>query len=182
MKKVIFSLFLILGINMVSFAQSDLARRLYGTISYSFGGAPKMNFTTNDFAIRSFNVELGYRPTDKFSIILPVSVDINLLNATTSKNYNETGTVGLGAALTLPIGKSSYIEPVLSCSTTYLKTDVNYLTPKFEVRWGVGRLDRSIIPFFGLYCGLGIQYIHHYDNSPVPNMVLSYATVGIHLF
>jgi hypothetical protein len=182
MKKVIITLFLALGICTVSFAQSDLASRLYGTLSFSYGGAPKMNFTKEDFAIRSFNVELGYRPADKFSIFLPVSIDINLLNTTTTRNYNETGTVGLGTAYAFPLEKNSYIEPALSCSTTYVKTDVNYLTPKFEVRWGVGRQDRSIIPNFGLYCGVGVQYIHPYDNAPVPDMFLGCATVGIHLF
>lgn len=182
LKKVITTLFLAFGICMVSFAQSDWAHRLYGTLGFSYGGAPRMNFAKEDFAIRSFNVELGYRPTDNFSIFLPVSIDMNLLNTTTTRNYNETGTVGLGTAYAFPLGKNSYIEPALSCSTTYIKTDVNYLTPKFEVRWGVGRLDRSIIPYFGLYCGLGVQYMHPYDTGLMSNMVLGYATVGIHLF
>ena len=102
------------------------------------------------------------------------------MNCTTTKNFNETGTVGLGAAYAFNIGKNSYIEPVISCATTYLKTDFNYLTPKFEVRWGVN--PSSGKGLLSPYVGLGLQYIHPYNNPNTPNMLMSYATLGFKLF
>ncbi len=181
MKKTFLAFALLFGVLFASSAQEKSFNRLYGAFNVSFGGAPHANFTNKDFANRSFGIELGYRFTPNFSLFALTTADINLLNATTTKNYNETGTLGVGAAYAFNVGNRSYIEPVISCASTYLKSDFTYLTPKFEVRWGVN------IPWGGKYntgpyLGLGIQYIHPYNNSTVPNMVMSYATIGFKLF
>ena len=180
MKKTLISLVFLFGVLSAASAQEKPFNRLYGAFNISFGGAPNANFTTKDFANRSLGVELGYRFTPNFTLFALTTADINLLNCTTTKNFNETGTVGLGAAYAFNIGKNSYIEPVISCATTYLKTDFNYLTPKFEVRWGVN--PSSGKGLLSPYVGLGLQYIHPYNNPTTPNMLMSYATIGLKLF
>ena len=181
MKKTLISIVFLFGVLFASSAQEKSFNRLYGAINFSAGGAPNLNFTTKDFANRSLGIELGYRFTPSFSIFALTTADINLFNVNTTKNYNETGTLGLGAAYAFNIGNNSYIEPVISCASTYMKTDFNYLTPKFEIRWG-SKNPWNKNNHLGPYVGLGLQYIHPYNNSTTPNMLMSYATLGFKLF
>ena len=167
---------LALGLATFSFAQNKPLDHLYMSMGYSFGGAPYTNFTTKDFAYRSFDFSFGYRFNEHVALFVPVTIDVDMMNMTSTKNFNETGTLGLGASYTFNLGRKSFLEPVLSCGSTYYKTDLNYLTPKFEVRWGA-KLNR-----FGMFVGLGAQYLHPYGNSTVPNMTMMYAKVGVRLF
>ena len=176
MRKVLAVLPLALGLVTTSFAQSNPLDHLYMSMGYSFGGAPYTNFSTKDFAYRSFDFSFGYRFNEHVALFVPVTMDVNMMNMTTSKNFNETGTLGLGASYTFNLGRKSFLEPVLSCGSTIYKSDLSYLTPKFELRWGA-KINR-----FGPFVGLGVQYIHPYGNSTVPNMTLMYAKVGIRLF
>lgn len=167
---------LALSLATVSFAQNRPFDHLYMSMGYSFGGAPHANFTTKDFAYRSFDYSLGYRFNEHVAVFVPITMDVNMMNMTTTKNFNETGTLGLGASYTFNLGRKSFLEPVLSCSSTIYKSDLSYLIPKFEVRWGV-KMNR-----FGPFVGLGVQYLHPYGNSTVPNMTMMYAKLGIRLF
>jgi hypothetical protein len=176
MKKTLASLALLICFASASFAQDGLLNHLYMSFGYGFGGAPNANFSTKDFAIRSFDFSFGFRFNEHLSVFVPLALDDNLMNMTTTKNYNETGTLGLGASYTFNLGSRSFLEPVLSCNTTYIKSDLNYLTPKFEVRWGA-KMGR-----FGPFVGLGVQYLHPYDNGTVPNMTMVYAKIGARLF
>lgn len=180
MKKGLSCVLLIIGVVFIANAQNKSFNRFYNSFGLSCGGAPNTNFTTKDFAIRSCEVGLGFRFTPNFATFALSTADINLMNATTTRNYNLTGTLGVGAIYSFDIGHRSYIEPVITCSSTYQKSDLNYLTPKFEVRWGVkipwgGKFN------FGQYVGIGIQYIHPYDSSTVPNMAIAYATIGFYV-
>jgi hypothetical protein len=181
MKKTLISLVFLFGVLSAASAQEKPFNRLYGAFNITSGGAPNLNFSSKDFANRSFGVEIGYRFTPSFSLFTLATADINLLNCTTTKNYNETGTLGLGAAYAFNIGNNTYIEPVISCASTYLKTDLNYLTPKFEIRWGT-KNPWNKNSQLGPYVGLGLQYIHPYNNPNTPNMLMSYATLGFKLF
>lgn len=183
MKKTLISFVFLFGVLFASSAQEKSFdfNKLYGAINFTTAGAPGLNFTTKDFANESIGVELGYRFTPNFSLFALSTGDINLLNYTTTKNFNKTSTIGLGAAYAFNIGYNSYIEPVISCATTYMKTDLNYLTPKFEVRLGVNNSGIGKGQG-GPYLGLGLQYIHPYNNPTTPNMLMGTATIGFKLF
>lgn len=175
-KKVFAVMALAFGLVTTSFAQNNPLDHWYLSMGYGFGGAPNTNFTTKDFAFRSFDLSVGYRFNEHVALFVPITIDVNMMNMTTTKNFNETGTLGLGASYTFNLGRKSFLEPVLSCGSTYYKTDLNYLTPKFEVRWGVN-MNR-----FGPFVGIGVQYLHPYGNSSVPDMTMMYAKVGVRLF
>ena len=181
MKKTLISIVFLFGVLSAASAQEKSFNRLYGAINFTSAGAPRLNFSTKDFATNAVGVELGYRFTPSFSLFALTTADINLLNYTTTKNFNETGTLGLGAAYAFNIGNHSYIEPVISCATTYMKSDLSYLTPKFEVRWGVNNFAGAKGQL-GPYIGLGLQYIHLYNTSTTPNMLMGCATIGFKLF
>ena len=183
MKKTLISLVFLFGVLSAASAQEKSFdfNKLYGAFNITSGGAPNLNFTTKDFAIESVGVEMGYRFTPSFSLFALATGDINLLNYTSTKNFNKTGTVGLGAAYAFNIGNNTYIEPVISCATTYMKTDLNYLTPKFEIRWGT-KNPWNKNSQFGPYLGVGLQYIHPYNTSTTPNMLMGCATIGFKLF
>lgn len=175
-KRIIAAIVLALALSSVSFAQDNSIDHLYMSMGYSFGGAPYTNFTTKDFAYRSFDYSVGYRFNEHVALFVPITMDVNMMNMTTSMNYNETGTLGLGASYTIVLGKKSFLEPVLSCESTIYKSDLSYLIPKFEVRWGAN-MNR-----FGLFVGFGLQYLHPYGNSTVPDMTMLYAKIGVRLF
>lgn len=176
MRRILAALTLAFGLFTTAFAQNKVLDHLYMSMGYSFGGAPNTNFTTKDFAYRSFDFSFGVRFNEHISLFIPITMDTDMMNMTTTKNFNETGTLGLGASYTFNLGRKSFLEPVLSCGSTFYKTDLNYLTPKFEVRWGVN-MNR-----FGPFVGIGVQYLHPYGNSTVPNMTMMYAKVGVRLF
>ena len=141
MKKVLATIALVLGFATVSFAQNGLTDRMYMSMGYGFGGAPYTNFTTKDFAYRSFDFSVGYRFNEHLSLFIPITLDVNMMNMTTNKNFNETGTLGLGASYTIDLGKRSYLEPVLACGSTIYNSDLNYLAPRLrsdgEQRWEI---------------------------------------------
>lgn len=176
MKKILASIALVFLFAAVPFAQNKLDR-MYVSMGYGFGGAPNTNFTTKDFAIRSFDFSVGYRFNEHLSLFIPITTDVNMMNMTTSKNFNETGTLGLGASYTFYIGRGSFLEPILACGSTFYNSNLNYLSPRFELRWGGGKIGN-----FGPFIGLGVQYLHPYGNSTVPNMTMMYAKIGARLF
>lgn len=176
MKKVFAVIALSLGLLTTSFAQNKVWDHLYMSMGYSFGGAPYTNFTTKDFAYRSFDFSFGYRFNEHVALFVPITMDVNMMNMTTTRNYNETGMLGLGTSYTFHLGRVSFLEPVLTCGSTFYKSDLSYLTPKLEVRWGA-KLNR-----FGFFIGLGVQYLHPYGSRTVPDMTMMYAKVGMRLF
>lgn len=174
MKRIISSLALLFGTCLASFAQTDSFTKFYGSCNISFAG-PKLNTKLEAFAFRSLGIELGYRLTDRFSVFIPVSADMQLLNVRTTKNFNETGTVGLGATYAIPLSSFSFLEPVLACSTTFLKTDFNYFTHKYELRWSTN------VSHFRPFVGLGVQHVRFYDYEPTSDMKQIYLSLGIRL-
>ena len=172
----IVAIMLALALSSVSYAQDHSMNHLYMSIGYCFGGAPNTNMTSKDFAYRSFDYSFGVRLNEQVAIFVPITMDIDMMNMTTTKNYNETGTLGLAVSYTFNLGKGSFLEPVLSCGSTVYESDFSYLTPKFEVHWGANMYG------FGLFIGLGMQYLHPYGNSTVPDMTMMYAKIGVRLF
>lgn len=175
-KNTLATLALALGLFTVSFAQENNMNHIYMSMGYSFGGAPNANFSTKDFAYKSFDYSFGVRFNEHVALFVPITMDVNMMNVTTTKNYEETGTLGVGASYTFNLGKGSFLEPVLSCGSTVYRVNLSYLTPKLEVHWGANMNG------FGLFVGLGVQYLHPYGNSTFPDMTIMYAKIGARLF
>lgn len=168
------SVLLTVCISAIASAQTNTIDRLYLAFNVSAGGAISK---TNDYATRSCGLMVGVRFHQRLATFITETADLNLTKTTDARKYDETLTLGAGVSYTFPVGKVFSIEPVLSCSSTIIKTDLSYLTPKLEVRGCCQIPNKS-----AFYIGLGMQYLHPYSKQVATNMLMAYLTLGFKLF
>jgi len=158
-------------------AQTDITDRLYLDFNVSAGGSLYADETANDYSTRSCGLLVGVRFYQHMAAFLTETADLSLINTTNSRNYYETLTLGAGMSYSFPVSKYFSVEPVLSCSSTIIKTELNYVAPKMEVRWCC-RVPKTT----AFYIGVGLQYILPYSKEFVSNMLVSHFTLGFKLF
>ena len=91
------------------------------------------------------------------ALFLTESAELSLTNIANTKNYNGTFSLGAGTSYNFPVNNYFSIEPALTCSSTIIKRQLNYLSPKLELRF-CGHIPGAS----AIYLGFGLQYIHPY--------------------
>ena len=139
---------------------------------YRLSGS-RLNLNDSDFAAFNFTLKPGWRFASGLFVACPLTLSIGEYNLTTSKNFDNQGLVGLSAGYHLPLfGDTNFMEAEISCSSTVLNTDFNYLD--FGIHFRYGLKAGNFKPFFGL----GLSYLRQYDRT-VPDNFLLGASIGL---
>ncbi|MBO5630215.1 MAG: hypothetical protein J5965_14205 [Aeriscardovia sp.] len=158
-------------------AQNSFKDRLYLTFNVTTGGPLNGNFKPNSFSIHTCGLQVGFRLKQHLAFFLTESAELSLTNIANTKNYNGTFSLGGGTSYNFPVNNYFSIEPALTCSSTIIKRQLNYLSPKLELRFCCHIPGASAI-----YLGFGLQYIHPYSKEIIPDLLTYFLTLGFKLF
>lgn len=128
-----------------------------------------------DFGIYAFTVSPGYRFNDNWSVYVPISMDVVLMNRQSIKNFVENGTLGLGGSYSLTMKKHTAIEFALSGSSTYTRSDLNYFKARAAVNFGFHGIGGAP------YVGVGCSYLCTYNRTGNSKVCFE-ATIGFTIF
>ena len=148
---------------------------LYFTTELNLSGGNFRGWGKPDFGIDSFTLGLGYRIDDNWSIWMPVSTDLLLINKQSTRNYLDQGTIGLGAGYSINMKDHKAIGFNLSAGSTYLNYEVDYLKIKAAVSLGYHHLE------FSPYVSIGCTYFKPYSGMP-DDVVMYEVTIGFSFF
>lgn len=138
---------------------------------YLSGG--RLNLNDSDFAASNFTLKPGWRFASGLFVACPLTLSVGEYNLASSKNFDNQGLAGVAAGYHLPLsGNTDFLEAELSCSSTVLNTEFNYLDFGIHFRYGVKA--GNFRPFFGL----SISYLRQYDRA-VPDKCLLGASIGL---
>lgn len=128
-----------------------------------------------NFGIFGFTANPGYRFNDNWTLYVPISSDIVLMNRLSTRNYVEQATIGLGGKYQLNMKDHMALGFSLSGGSTYLKSDLNYFKAKAAV----------ILGFHGIgsapYVSVGCTYMNPYQ-SMMKDRVLFECSLGFAFF
>ncbi len=133
----------------------------------------RLNLNDSDFATFNFTLKPGWRFASGLFVACPLTLSVGEYNLASSKNFDNQGLAGIAAGYHLPLsGKTDFLEAEISCSSTVLNTEFNYLDFGIQFRYGVKA--GNFKPFFGL----GLSYLRQYDRT-VPDKCLLGASIGL---
>lgn len=153
----------------------DFAPLFYMTTDFSISGADFQGWDKPDFGIFGVGVYPGWRFAGNWSVYVPVSCDLVLLNRQSTRNFIEQGTLGLGASYQFKMKDHQALEFKLDGGSTYIKTDLNYFKAKASVNYGLHGIGASP------YVGIGCSYLKPY-NSMMKDKVMLEISIGMQLF
>ena len=139
-------------------SEREKVSHFYTTTEFNITGADYQGWGKPDFGSYGFIVSPGYRFNPHWAVFVPVNVDVLLLNRQSTKNFVEQGTLGLGGSYTLTMKDHKALEFVVSCNSTYIKSDLNYFKAKAAVNFGFHGLGGTP------YVGIGCSYLSPYGN------------------
>lgn len=128
-----------------------------------------------DFGIYGSTYNIGYRFNTNWAIYLPITADLLLFNRTSTRNFVEQGTLGIGGAYQLNMSHNRALEFCLTAASTYIPSDINYFKAKFMINFGLHSIGSAP------YIGLGVSYFQPYEKHS-PMRIMAEATIGIKLF
>lgn len=153
----------------------DFAPQFYMTTDFSISGADFQGWGKPDFGIFGVGVYPGWRFAGNWSVYVPVSCDLVLLNRQSTRNFIEQGTLGLGTSYQFKMKNHQALEFKLDGGSTYIKSDLNYFKAKASVNYGIHGIGAS--PYVGISC----SYLKPY-NSMMKDKVMLEITIGMQLF
>lgn len=153
----------------------DFAPHFYMTTDFSISGADFQGWGKPDFGIFGVGVYPGWRFAGNWSVYVPVSCDLVLLNRQSTRNFIEQGTLGLGASYQFKMKDHQALEFKLDGGSTYIKSDLNYFKAKASVNYGLHGIGASP------YVGIGCSYLKPY-NSMMKDKVMLEISIGMQLF
>jgi len=136
----------------------EKASHYYVTTEFNLTGADFQGWGKPDFGSYGFTVSPGYRFNPHWAVFVPVNAEVLLINRQSTKNFIEQGTLGLGGSYTLTMKDHMALEFVVSCNSTYIKSDLNYFKAKAAVNFGFHGLGGTP------YVGIGCSYLSPYSN------------------
>ena len=149
---------------------------------------PHLHFTTEinmsgydyhklkpDSGIFGFTVNPGYRFNANWAVYVPVSEDIVLMNKTTTRNYVEQTTVGLGATYQLNMKDHMALGFSLTGASTCTKSDLNYFKAKAAVNFGIHGIGCAP------YVSIGCTYMKPYQ-SAMKDKFMFECSIGFAIF
>jgi len=151
-------LFFVLSGNV--FGQENGALKHFYGSSEAYAAGLGMNLNNSDFGIFGYDVSIGYAFDSGISLFCPVDLQVGMYNTKSTKNYNNQGTIGIGAGYMYKF-KESYemLEFRLSGASTMADRDINYFSTGFSIRYGIK--VGHISPF----TGVGVMYLSPYDSA-----------------
>ena len=149
---------------------------------------PHLHFTTEinmsgydyyklkpDSGIFGFTVNPGYRFNANWAVYVPVSSDIVLMNKTTTRNYVEQTTVGLGATYQLNMKDHMALGFSLTGASTCIRSDLNYFKAKAAVSLGIHGIGCAP------YVSIGCTYMNPYQ-SAMKDKFMFECSIGFAIF
>lgn len=157
-----------------TFNYREKVPHLYTTAELNIAGGEFQGWGKPDFGLYGFAISPGYRFNQNWSLFVPITADLILVNRQSTQNYVEQGTLGLGASYTIPMKDHTAIEVVLSGGSTYIKSDINYFKAKAAVNLGFHGLGCSP------YVGIGCSYLTQYNTGK--NLSMLEISIGFTIF
>ena len=134
-------------------AQRGFIDKLY--YGFYFGGSK----IGKDIGSLELEQRIGYNVSRDFAVYLPVGMSESVYNASTTKNYDFQGKLGLGVAYRHFFNKADGLEVSLTGLATVGNYDFNYWQGRLLCSYAIR--GRSGVSFLGL----GLQYSSPYDNE-----------------
>lgn len=180
--KLIFAIGICMVLTVKASAQSVEASKdgalehFYFSMDFMAAGGGLANLNNSDYATYNFTAGLGYRFDRNWSVFIPIDVSAGMYNRKSTKNYNEQGTVGAGAAYQFNLNENRQaIEVSLSGASTYIKSDIDFFMSRLMVRYGLNYKNSR--PFIGLGC----IYLKPYDRN-IKSKVMLGISIGVWVF
>lgn len=134
-------------------AQRGFIDKLY--YGFYFGGSK----IGKDIGSLELEQRIGYNVSRDFAVYLPIGMSESVYNASTTKNYDFQGKLGLGMAYRHFFNKADGLEVSLTGLATVGNYDFNYWQGRLMGAYAIrGKLRTSFL-------GVGLQYSSPYDNE-----------------
>lgn len=172
---ILIALFLLMG-EAVYARENGMHKHLYASwYASTYAAASRDDINGADWKRNLLNVSVGYRFNDSWSLYIPYNVELVQHNMTTTKNYFDQGSIGMGASYTFNICDSKRMfEVCASVASTLMKSTPRYLSSDLMIKYG-----------FDLVCsptiGVGVMYLHSYDKSLADSFAFG-ITIGCLMF
>lgn len=158
-------LLLMFSANSVSAQQKGLSGRSGFQASFA-----SLN-NQSEFKGYEYYVSPGYRFSSNFSTWVQAEVAIAHFKVDGVKNFEENGTLGIGAGYNFLNSNEGTLELSVTAGNTLGGSDWKYLYIDGGLKWAIGKEKTR------MYFGFGIRYYNSH-NERYENYFNTYATIG----